>query len=60
MGTEVRNSAYKYHRSIRDAIQPGKKCLTILEYCEYSGLNYEHIYYELRGERPFYRPDENE
>ena len=52
MGTDVTTSAYKAHKAIRDSLGPNKMNLTILEYCKYTGDDYAHIYFELRGEKP--------
>ncbi len=49
MGTQWYNSAQKRHKAIREAIRPGKKDLTIREYCEYAGLLFRNTYQELRG-----------
>lgn len=51
-GTENKRSAYNTHKMIRESIGKHKRNLTILEYCNYTGDDYSHIYYELRGEMP--------
>lgn len=64
MGTENRKSAYNLHRTIREALTPpallaGGRCkanLTILEYCIFTGDDYRHVYFTLRGEYPDYDP----
>ena len=35
LGTKYYNSAQRRHKAIREAIRPGKKSLTIGEYCEW-------------------------
>ncbi|MEM6272369.1 MAG: hypothetical protein AAF998_23350 [Bacteroidota bacterium] len=72
MGTDNMNSAYKLHKTIREALKrcrnagagrcgqkcqcPPKRNLTILEYCRYVDDDYRHVYYMLRGEPPEYDP----
>ena len=43
MGTNNYNSAFKRHKAIRDAIKPGKKGLTVREYCEYEGYEVAEV-----------------
>ncbi len=52
MGTAWYNSAQKRHKAIREAIRPGKKDLTIREYCEYTGASHRQTHKMLRSE-PF-------
>lgn len=35
LGTKYYNSAQRRHKAIREAIRPGKKSLTLIEYCEW-------------------------
>lgn len=43
MGTNCYNSAWKRHKTIREAILPKKKGLTLTEYCEYEGYSIDQI-----------------
>ena len=43
MGTTRYTTAWKRHKSIREAISPGKKGLTVKEYCKYEGYSEEEI-----------------
>jgi hypothetical protein len=52
MGTQWYNSAQKRHKKIRERIRPGKKDLTIREYCDFTGGSYRQTYQALRGEPP--------
>ena len=36
LGTKYYNSAQRRHKAIRDSINPGKKSLTICEYCKWA------------------------
>ena len=56
MGTERKSTAYYHHQLIRDNIQKGKKNLTIWEYCQYTGDNYQEIFFSLRGSLPEWPP----
>ena len=72
MGTDSMNTAYKHHKTIREALKrcrnqrhggcadkcqcPPKRNLTILEYCRYVDDDFEHVYFLLRGEMPDYPP----
>lgn len=57
-----RSHAYELHKTIRDCLSEkgneknggAKKNLTILEYCQWSGDDYQHIYFTLRGKMPDY------
>lgn len=48
IGTKNRSTAYSAHKTIREALKPGKMNLTIREYCEYTGDGFEEIWRELR------------
>lgn len=48
MGTENDSSAYKRFRAICEAIRPGKKSLTIREFCEFEGHEFDEIWGILR------------
>lgn len=50
MGTPHYASAAKRHRKIRHAICPGKRSLTLREYCDYEGCTYTEIWNIVRGE----------
>lgn len=52
MGTQWYNSAQKRHKAIREAIRPGKKDLTIREYCEFMGASYRLTCFFLRSVSP--------
>ena len=56
MGTYSKRSAYKVHQNIRESIKPGKMNLTIMEYCKYSGDDFEEVFLMLRGEKPKWPP----
>lgn len=51
LGSENYNSACRIHVGIRDALGKKSKYLTIKEYCEYEGLEYEYIWNFLRGKK---------
>lgn len=48
MGTENYHSAFKRHKSIRDAIKKGKRGLLIQEFCDYEGFQFEAIWKLIR------------
>ena len=48
MGTVHYNTAQVRHKAIRDSIMPGKKGLTIREYCKAEGYEFEEVWGELR------------
>lgn len=50
-GTNSYKSAQKQHKTIREAIAPGKRKLTIREYCQYEGLNYDEVIAVLKGSK---------
>lgn len=49
MGTNSYHSAVRRHKKIREAILPGKRSLTLQEYCTYEGCQYAEIRAILRG-----------
>jgi len=49
MGTPHYKSAQRRHQTIRDALAPGKTALTIKEYCDYEQIDFQEVYFELRG-----------
>lgn len=51
MGTENYNSAFKRHKAIREAIAPGKKGLTIKEYCEFECYDQQEIMEMIRSRK---------
>lgn len=48
MGTQNYGSAAKRHKKIREAILPGKRSLTIKEYCAFEGCDLAEIWAILR------------
>jgi hypothetical protein len=48
MGTENKSTAYARFRTICEAIQPGKRNLTIKEFCRFEGHDFEEIWEVLR------------
>lgn len=52
MGTRSYRYAAKVHQRIREGIKPGKKNLTIREYCDWTGDPYEEIRRFLRIPNP--------
>lgn len=48
MDTDHYDSAQRAHKAIRDAIAPGKRRLTIREYCAFEKLPYNEIWRFLR------------
>lgn len=50
MGTTRMNTAWARHKTIREAIKPGKISLTIKEYCEFEGDNFSEVINLLRGQ----------
>lgn len=49
MGSKNPQSASRRHKKIRDSILPGKRSLTLHEYCAYEGCQYAEIWAILRG-----------
>ena len=49
MGISNMKTVYRHHKTIREAIQPGKPSLTIREYCDYMHESYEEVFGALRG-----------
>jgi hypothetical protein len=49
MGTTSYHSAVRRHKKIREAILPGKRSLTLQEYCNFEGCQYAEIWAILRG-----------
>jgi hypothetical protein len=49
LGSENYNTANKLHLSVRDALCKKSKYITIKEYCEYEGLEFNYIWEVLRG-----------
>ena len=48
-GSTNYNSCANLHRAIRDAIEKGKRKLTVKEYCEYEKIDFDYIWKTLRG-----------
>lgn len=48
-GGDNETSAQRTHRTIRDALRKNKRKLTIQEYCDYEGLNFDEIWAFLRN-----------
>lgn len=48
MGTNNITSAYRRHKAICEAIQPGKHSVTILEFCKHEGYEFDEIWKILR------------
>lgn len=54
MGTENNSTAYHRFNIICEAIRPGKRNLTIKEFCRFEGHDFEEIWEVLRpGEKYF-------
>jgi hypothetical protein len=51
LGSHNYENARKRHKAVRDAIKPGKKSLSIHEFCKHEDLDYEEIWKYLR-DRP--------
>jgi hypothetical protein len=48
MSTETNSTAYARFRAICEAIQPGKRNLTIKEFCRFEGHDFEEMWEVLR------------
>ncbi len=48
MGTNRMRTAFERHKSIREALAPGKRSLTIREYCRYENEDFEEVWGYLR------------
>jgi len=48
-GCTCYSSTARTHKAIRDSIAGGKKKLTVMEYCQYQGVDYKEITRYLRG-----------
>lgn len=48
LGTENDSTAYKRFRAICEAIRPGKRSLTIMEFCNFEGHEFQEIWGMLR------------
>lgn len=51
MGTKRMNTAWARHKEIRNAIKPGKVSLTVREYCDFEGDDYEEVLRALGREK---------
>lgn len=49
LGTDNYNTANSLHLSVRDALGKKSKYITIKEYCDYEGLDFNYIWEVLRG-----------
>ena len=47
-GNDNYSSCANQHKIIRECIQKGKRKITIKEYCEYEGIDFDYIWSVLR------------
>lgn len=53
IGTPNRSTAHYRFKAICEAIKPGKRSLTIREFCRFESLDYQEVWEMLRPKIPF-------
>lgn len=51
IGSDSYRSAAYQHQAIRDGLKKSTKHITIKEYCDYEGLDFEYIWNYLRSKK---------